>query len=274
MSSQNLVLIIGGTGAQGNSVVKALVADGKYSCRVLTRSSTSESAKALSSLPGVELFEGDSYHEPTLRQAFSGCTYAFTNTNGFALGEKAEIYWEIRVYELAAEFKVKHFLYAGLIYASKLGNFDPKYRTGYLDGKGKVSDYISAQPTSPMKWSILTSCLYIEGLNELMQPFPRPSEPDTLTTPSTSAGCSTPPLSNGLYLNVATEDISWADLASPFSSITGKKAIYMDVSLDQYFSFPIFPNPEAKVTNEGGNLNDPTLFTIRENFWNSWKDNL
>jgi len=53
--------------------------------------------------------------------------------------------------------------------------------------------------------------------------------------------------------------------------------VYMDVSLDQYFSFPIFPNPELKVTNEGGNLDDPTLFTIRENFsgfWNSWKDNL
>ena len=146
-----------------------------------------------------------------------------------------------------------------------------------------------------MKWSISTSCLYIEGLNKLMQPFPHPSEPDILVfaVPLGAGKCpliylqdyalyvrwmfDTPSRSNGLYLSVATEDISWADLASAFTSVTGKKAIYIDVSLDQYFSFPIFPNPEAKVTNEGGNLDDPTLLTIRENFsgfGNSWKDNL
>jgi hypothetical protein len=42
-----------------------------------------------------------------------------------------------------------------------LGTFYPKYGTGHLDGKGKVVEYISAQPTDPMKWSILTSCLYL-----------------------------------------------------------------------------------------------------------------
>ena len=99
---------------------------------------------------GVLIFEGDAYDEPTLRKVFVDIDYAFVNTNGFAIGEKAEIYWGIRLYELGREFGVKHFIYAGLEYASKLGNFDPKYRTGHLDGKGKVVDYISTQPTSPM----------------------------------------------------------------------------------------------------------------------------
>lgn len=75
-----------------------------------------------------------------------------------------------------------------------------------------------------------------------------------------------PSRSNGLNLNVATEDIAWVDLATAFAAVTGKKAVYMDVSLAQYFSFPIFPNPELKVTNDEKNVDDPTVFTIRENF--------
>src|SRR6201999_1706536 len=118
------------------------------------------------------IFEGETYDEPTLRKAFDGVEYVFANTNGFAIGEKAEIYWGIRLYELAREFGLKHFVYAGLEYASKLGNFHPKYRTGHLDGKGKVVDYLKSQPTAPMAWSCLTSCLYAETLWELLAPRP------------------------------------------------------------------------------------------------------
>jgi hypothetical protein len=88
---------------------------------------------------------------------------------------------------------VKHFLYAGLEYASKLGNFDPKYRTGHLDGKGKVVDYLKAQPTTPMAWSVITSCLYIEGLREILQPFPNPEEPGTMIF-AAPLGCGRCPL--------------------------------------------------------------------------------
>jgi hypothetical protein len=242
----------------------------------------------------VTIFEGDAYDEATLRKAFIGIDYAFVNTNGFAIGEKAEIYWGIRLYELAREFGVKHFIYAGLEYASKLGNFDPKYRTGHLDGKGKVVDYISAQPITPMAWSVLTSCLYMEGLSELMAPHPDPNDPSTLVfaVPLGTGKCpliylkdygdyarwmlDTPSRSNGLELHVATEDIAWKDLAAAFTAVTGLKSVYKDVTLDQYFNLGIFPDPEAKVGHSVG-YDDPTLFTVRENFsgfWNTWKDNL
>lgn len=291
---KKLVLAIGGTGAQGIPVVKALTSDSKYTVRVITRDATSAEAKQLASLPGVSIFEGDSYYEPSLRKAFVGVDYVFANTNGFAIGEKAEIYWGIRLYELAREFGVKHFLYASLEYATKLGNFDPKYRTGHLDGKGKVREYISAQPTTPMAWSVLTSCLYIEGLSEVLQPFPDPQDPSTMVfaVPLGDAKCpliyledygryarwifDTPSRSTGLNLHVATEDIAWKDLATAFTEVTGKKAAYKNVTLDEYFSLGIFPDPDAKVGKSSVN-DDPTLFTYRENFsgfWNTWKDEL
>ena len=144
--------------------------DSKYNVRVITRNATSLEARKLTAIPGVTIFEGDSYDEPTLREALVGIQYGFANTNGFAIGEKNEIYWGIRLYELAREFDIVHFIYAGLEYASKLGNFNPRYRTPNLDGKGKVVEYLKSQPTSPMAWSILMSCPYIQGLSGRLAP--------------------------------------------------------------------------------------------------------
>lgn len=155
-------------------------------------------------------------------------------------------------------------------------------------------DYISAQGTEKMAWSVLTSCLYVEGLSELLAPHPDPENEGTLTfaVPLGKGKCpliyledygayarwifDTPDRSTGLQLHVATEDIAWADLAAAFAEVTEKKAVYKDVTLDQYFSIGIFPEPEAKVGGEMAG-DDGTLFTVRENFsgfWNCWKDSL
>lgn len=76
----------------------------------MTRNASSPESQELASHPNITLFEGNSYYEPDLRKAFEGVTHVFANTNGFAIGEKAEIYWGIRLYELAREFGVEHFL--------------------------------------------------------------------------------------------------------------------------------------------------------------------
>jgi hypothetical protein len=77
-------------------------------------------------------------------------------------------------------------------------------------------------------------------------------------------------------LHVAIEDIAWKDLATAFTEVTGKKARYKDVTLEEYFNLGIFPNPEAKIGQQAVG-DDSTLFTVRENFsgfWNTWKDEL
>ncbi|RFU75303.1 hypothetical protein TARUN_6940 [Trichoderma arundinaceum] len=288
------ILIIGGTGAQGLPVVKALASDSKYNVRVITRSSSSDEAQELAKIDGVTIHEGNAYDEITLRHALKGANGIFVNTNGLAIGEKAEIYWGIRLYELSREFGLEHFVYAGLEYASKLGNFQPKYRCSFLDAKGKVVDYISAQPTTPMAWSVLTSCPYLDTLSELLRPFPDPSDPATLVfaAPLGEAKCPLiyledygayarwifdyPARSNGLDLRVATEDINWNDVAASFTEVTGIKSVYKDFKLDDYFRLGTIPNPDAKM-GHSGDLNDSTLLTYRESFtgfWNLWKDGL
>lgn len=276
------------------NVSPALASDSKYAVRVITRNASSKDAIELAAIPGVTILEGNTYHEPTLHEALKDVEYVFANTNGFAIGEMAEIYWGIRIYELCRESRVKHFIYASLEYASKLGNFDPKYRCGHVDGKGKVADYISAQPITPMAWTVVTSCMYMEGLSEFLQPFPDREDPSTLVfaAPLGDGKCpliyledyghyvrwvfDTPSRSSGMQLHVATEDIAWKDLAAAFTKVTGRKAVYKDLTLDEYFKLPIFPNPEMTVGHSTSGEN-PTLFTFRENFsgfWNMWKDNL
>ncbi|MEH2184312.1 NmrA family NAD(P)-binding protein [Nostoc sp.] len=90
------IFVIGGTGAQGMPVVSSLVADRKYSVRVLSRDANSSRAKALLALGNVTILEGTFADEAVLREGFRGCDGAYINIDGFNTGEKTETYWAIR----------------------------------------------------------------------------------------------------------------------------------------------------------------------------------
>jgi uncharacterized protein YbjT (DUF2867 family) len=145
------VLIIGGTGAQGASVVRALASsDNNYDIKILARSASSQHAKeivASSPKKNISIIEGNCFNDDDLRKAFQGIDACYVNTNGFVTGLKDEIYWGIRTYEIALWAGVKHFVYGGLDYCSKKAGFDPQYRCGHYDAKGQVqgksSRYVS-----------------------------------------------------------------------------------------------------------------------------------
>lgn len=73
------IFVVGGTGAQGIPVVRGLVKDKKYFCRVLTRDTKSARAQQLLALGNVELIEGTFASEKDLRNGFRGCDGAFVN---------------------------------------------------------------------------------------------------------------------------------------------------------------------------------------------------
>lgn len=267
-----------------------MAADGRYQVRVLTRSTHSPVALELAALPNVTIVPGDGYNDESLRTALAGVDSAFVNTNGFAIGEKAEIYWGIRIYELAREAGLKHFVWATIDYSSKLGNYDPKFRCGHADGKGKVSEFISAQPTSPMAWSILHSGPYMETLSEMLKPYPDPADPSLMVFAAPLGDGAMPLIaledlgwygrwifdhperSNGMTLKASTEHVHWKDLARTFAELTGRKAVYKDITLDEYFASGVL-NPEAKVGHSADH-DDDTLQTYRQNFtgfWNMFK---
>jgi hypothetical protein len=52
--------------------------------------------------------EGSAMNEDTVRRLFDGVDGAFVNLDGFAMGEKREVFWGIRIFELALTHGVKH----------------------------------------------------------------------------------------------------------------------------------------------------------------------
>ncbi|KAE9363841.1 NmrA family protein [Stipitochalara longipes BDJ] len=288
------VLVIGGTGAQGTPVVKELSKTNNYTIHVLTRSPTSPSVLALSSLPNVTIVPGDGYNETTLHSAFKNISIAFVNLNGFAIGEKAELYWGIRLFEIASEHGVQHFIWASLDSSYKLSGYQPRFRTGHFDGKAKVADWISGQEGG-MKWSVLTSCMYLETFAEMLAPSKEMVEGEEVTVFKAPVGRGTPPMiyledlgryarwivenperSVGLNLRIATANVGWEDVARSFTEVTGRKAVFRDLSLEEYFASGVFGDADRKVGHSVG-FDDETLQTYRENFsgfWNTWKEDV
>ena len=131
----------------------------------------------------------------------------------------------------------------------------------------------------------------MEMLYEMLFPQPSPAEPNTLAF-SFPAGqgavplihledlgqyarwiFNTPSRSNGIDLEVATQNIKGVDLASVFTEVTGRKAVFQDVTLDDYFASAGWANAEEKVGHSADHA-DKTLQTYRQNFsgfWNFWK---
>lgn len=198
------IFVVGGTGAQGMPIIRALVADKKYSVRFLTRDVGSRRARELSELENVSAVAGSFADEATLREGFRGCDGAFVNIDGFNTGEKSEIYWAIRSYEIAIEEGVRFFVYGNLDYGLKKAGYDSRFRTGHYDGKGRVGEWILFQNQvnrDRMGAALFTSGPYIEMV----------ISPGTPMTPTVEDGVLTwrVPLGDGAVPHVSLEDCGY-----------------------------------------------------------------
>ncbi len=138
----------------------ALTRDGKYHVRVQTRNPDHRVAKELAQLPNVTFHVGHIESDQLLREAMQGMDAVFFNANSFAIGEKAEIFWSMRAFELAIEAGVKFFQFSNLEYALKRGGYDPKFRCAHLDAKGRVGGTQSHSdlPSSLLCLTLIHTC--------------------------------------------------------------------------------------------------------------------
>jgi hypothetical protein len=289
------IFIIGGTGAQGIPITRALVADKKYSVRVLSRDAGSPRATELLGLGNVSILEGTFADEATLREGFRSCDGAFVNIDGFNTGEKSEMYWAIRSYEIAIEEGIKFFVYGNLDYGLKKSGYDSRFRTGHYDGKGRVGEWIllQNQVNGPrMGAAAFTTGAYIEMAISPGTPMTPTVEDGVLTwrvplgegaVPHVSLeDCGFyvrwlfdhPERANGMNLEVAVDHIAYADLAAAFEKVTGHPARFVDTDLDTYWRNG--PLSAIADTPAGYNAdpNDKSTMSVRDNFtgfWNLWK---
>ncbi|UGV28455.1 NmrA family protein [Rhodopseudomonas boonkerdii] len=296
MSQLSRIFVIGATGAQGIPVVRGLVGDGRYSVLALTRDSSSARAKSLATMGDVNFLEGTFADEAILRQGMQACDGVFMNLDGFNAGEKTEMYWAIRAYEIALEERIKFFVYGNLDYTLKKAGYNSAFRTGHYDGKGRIGEWILSQSrsgSSDMGAALFTSGPYIEMAFSGGTPMTPRMEDGVLTwrVPLGDGAvvhvaledCAyyvrwlfdNPERSNGMDLEVAIEHVRYADLAAAFERVTGCPARYVDTDITAYFA-PM----QAIAAQPAGYNADPTdksTMSFQENFtgfWNQWKHNI
>jgi len=286
MAAKKLILVIGATGAQGTPVVSALLAprsDGTpspYSVRALTRDTTSEQAKSLASL-GAELFQGRFDDLNSIAAALEGCYGVFANTDTWAVGGQIEIYAAIKMFEQAHRVsQMRHFVWSGLDYSSKLGNYDPKYKAMHLDAKGAVNDFLRSQSSSPsgdsLTWSIVTTGPYIENLTDvLLGPLPERDPNGAVVFAIPVENGHIPAISlddigwwtrytfdhrsetSGQELKIATEMMTVDQLVETFTRVTGIPAIRKRISIDEYLDiYPHTKLPIVKGSKDGATIKD------------------
>ncbi|ODP30862.1 NmrA family NAD(P)-binding protein [Pandoraea sp. ISTKB] len=291
------IFVVGGTGAQGLPVIGALVADKKYFVRALSRDANSRRARELLALGNTEIVEGTFADEATLRAGLRGCDGAFINIDGFNTGERTEMYWAIRCYEIAIEEGIRFFVYGNLDYALKKAGYDSKFRTGHYDGKGRIGEWILFQNQTNrerMGAAVFTSGPYMEMAIAAMTPM-SPFVEDGVVTWRVPLGDGAVPhvalddcgyyvrwlfdnplRANGMNLEVAIEHVHYARLAEAFEAVTGRPARYVDTAVDDYWQGPLAASA-GRPAGYNADPKDKSTMSFRDNFtgfWNVWKHNV
>ncbi|KAF7350080.1 NmrA domain-containing protein [Mycena venus] len=144
-----IITIFGATGKQGSAVLNAVLADGTFTPRAVSRKTDSESAKQLKS-KGIEVVKGDLYDTESLKAAIRGSEAVFGVTNFWdssvfpgtpnGIGEQEQ---GKNLVNAAKEEGVKFFIWSGLPSSKTLSN--GKYPTVYhIDHKAAIWDYLKA----------------------------------------------------------------------------------------------------------------------------------
>ncbi|KAF7329342.1 NmrA domain-containing protein [Mycena kentingensis (nom. inval.)] len=169
--------IFGATGSQGSSVLDAVLADGTFTPRAVSRSLDSDASKALIAR-GVEVVVADLFNKDSLKQAVRGSEVVFGVTNFwdpaiFPADPKGagEITQGKNLVDAAKEEGVKYFLWSSLPNISKesKGLYKHVY---HCDNKALIEDHLRA---SGVPHSIIFTGWFLENfykLGSLTEPSP------------------------------------------------------------------------------------------------------
>ncbi|KAF7298384.1 NmrA domain-containing protein [Mycena kentingensis (nom. inval.)] len=288
---QKLILVIGATGAQGQAVIDALLAPpSSYAVRALTRDPQSKQALELAAR-GVECVTGSFQDFDSVARALEGAYGVWVNTDGFTVGEMQEIYSGMRIFESAKRTTtLRHYVYSGLIYASKATDFNLDYKTDHLDAKGRVCDWMRAQSSvvsdTELSWSIVNTGPYMELLfGGLFDPIN--IRADGTVVFASPVGKGTVPMialkdigwwarytfdhraeTSGQELKVTSELVSWDHLVATFTKVTGIPAVYVPQTLDEWWA-----NFDDGINNPiaGDHTPGDGSTTVKENFSAFWR---
>ncbi|KAJ8039422.1 NmrA-like family domain-containing protein 1 [Holothuria leucospilota] len=136
------VMVFGGTGQQGGSVAKTLLAEPqKYKVKVITRNANSPAASKLSA-EGAEVIQADLNNRESLAEVMKGIDACFfmTKTEFSASdAEEMEVSQGQSVVDVCLFAKVKHIIFSGQPHVRKVLGVGARH----MDAKARIEDYIN-----------------------------------------------------------------------------------------------------------------------------------
>ncbi len=137
MQQKRTILVTGATGAQGGSVARKLLADGKFDVRIFTRNSESPNAIALRKA-GAHVATGDFTNVDSLRRAMENVYGVFAVTDFEEHSEK-EIFHGKNLADAAKYADVEHFIYSSSPNYHKLSKGE--HSVPQCDIKARLQEY-------------------------------------------------------------------------------------------------------------------------------------
>jgi uncharacterized protein YbjT (DUF2867 family) len=148
MAKENIIAVVGATGAQGRGLVRAILSDkgGGFAARALTRNPGSDKAKELAGL-GAEVVAADVEDEGSLKNAFRGAYGAFCVTFFWEhFSPEKEFAHAGAMARAAKEAGLRHVIWSTLedtrrwvpLDDDRMPTLQGKYKVPHLDAKGEA----------------------------------------------------------------------------------------------------------------------------------------
>jgi uncharacterized protein YbjT (DUF2867 family) len=240
---KKIIAVMGATGSQGKGVVNALVNEGTFNVRAITRNPEKYSGKA------HEVVFGDLNNVESLKNAFKNAYGVFVVTNFWEGAD--EITQAKNAVDAAKATDIKHFVWSTLpdVESISKGEFEVPHFTK----KAKADDLVRSAGFK--YYSFVQPPFYFQNFVHLMAPQPKPDGSTGWTLPidptkkafhmsdindlgKVVAGAFLQPkkVGNGAYLSLATELDSFLDIMKAYKA-NGKEYSYTQVPPEVFSTF-------------------------------------
>src|SRR5215510_12016086 len=263
MAAKRIIAVLGATGAQGGSVVRALFRDPSFAVRALTRTPGSAAAQNLERL-GAEVVSADADDLSSLKQAFAGVYGAYCVTNFWEHGSPdRECAQACSMAEAARCAGVQHVIWSTLedtrrvmpLSDTRMPTLMGKFKVPHYDGKGEADE---AFRRLQVPTTFFLTSFYWENFIRFPGMGLRTNEHGELVLamplgdkkmPSIAVAdiglcalgvfkqvCST----KGQTIGVAGEHLTGTEMAAAFTKAFGREVRYVDVAPEIYrtWDFP------------------------------------
>ena len=255
MSHDRLITVLGATGTQGGAVARALLADGEFTVRAVTRDAASSRARALAER-GADVVEADLTDESSLRAAFDGAYGAFLVTPYWEHRSPARELAEVEnLISAATAAGLQHVVWSTLedtreaIAAGddRMPMLEGGYRVPHFDVKGGEADALFAKSALPTTYLLMS--YYWDNLLGLQKPQRDPDGTLALHLPiggSAIAGASSddigqavrhvlrrPAETIGATFPVAGDHLTGEQIAAALGTVLGEPVAYRPPTPDQ-----------------------------------------